>query len=119
MQLLYAQAAWLRCLTGAAFASLKKCPLEADFFNHTFGVTEPKEAPYETTGNNLKFQALITLRLNLDLYLKQLKPFLNLTRMRTCGIVFNVLMWFKLTCSDNKVAQFEMHPFLFAFQFFL
>jgi hypothetical protein len=44
MQLLYAQAAWLRCLTGAAFASLKKCPLEADFFNHAFGVTEPAAA---------------------------------------------------------------------------
>ena len=30
------------------------------FFNHAFGVTEPKEAPYVTTGNNLKLQALIT-----------------------------------------------------------
>jgi hypothetical protein len=85
MQLLSAQAAWLRCLTGAAFASLKKCPLEADFFNSGCAGTEPKEAPYETTGNNLKFQALITLRLNLDLYLKRLKPFLNLTRMRKIG----------------------------------
>jgi hypothetical protein len=34
----------IRCLTGAAFASLKKCPLEADFFNHAFGVTESAAA---------------------------------------------------------------------------
>jgi hypothetical protein len=70
---LYAQAAWLRCHNGAAFASLKKYPLEADFFNHAFGMTEPKEAPYVTTGNNLNFQALITLKLKLVLYLKRLK----------------------------------------------
>jgi hypothetical protein len=85
MRLFYAQAAWLRCLNGAAFASLKKCPLEADFFNHAFGVTEPKEAPFVTTGNNLKLQALFTLKLKPDLYLKRLKLSLNLTRMRTCG----------------------------------
>ena len=33
------------------------------FFNHAFGVTEPKEAPYVTTGNNLKLQTLIILKL--------------------------------------------------------
>ena len=54
------------------------------FFNHAFGVTEPKEAPYVTTGNNLKFQALITLELKLILYLKRLQLFLNLIRMRKC-----------------------------------
>jgi hypothetical protein len=68
MQLLYAQAAWLRCPIGAAFASLKKYPLKADFFNHAFGLTEPKEAPYVTTGNNLKLQELITLKFKLGLY---------------------------------------------------
>jgi hypothetical protein len=26
------------------FASLKKCPLEADFFNHAFGMTESAAA---------------------------------------------------------------------------
>ena len=48
-----AQAAWLRCLSGATFASLKKYP--SDFFNSDFVGTEPKEAPYETTGNSVKF----------------------------------------------------------------
>jgi hypothetical protein len=57
---------------GTAFASLKKCPLEADFFNPDFVGTEPKEAPYETTGNNLKFQGLIALKLKLVLYFKRL-----------------------------------------------
>ena len=62
------KAAWLRCHSGAAFASLKKCPLEADFFNPDFVGTEPKEAPYVTTGNNLKLQALIALKLNLVIF---------------------------------------------------
>ena len=66
---------------GTAFASLKKCPLEVGFFNHAFGVTELKEAPYVITGNNLKFLALITLKLKLVLYLKQLETLLNLTRV--------------------------------------
>ena len=35
------------------------------FFNHAFGVTEPKEAPYVTTGNNLNLPALTTLKLKL------------------------------------------------------
>src|SRR6187401_2904687 len=48
------------------------------FFNHTFGVTEPKEAPYVTTGNNLKLQVLTTLKLKLVLYLKRLQLFLSL-----------------------------------------
>jgi len=52
------------------------------FFNHTFGVTEPKEAPFETTGNNLKLQALTILRLNPALHLKQLLALLTLTPMR-------------------------------------
>jgi len=43
-----AQAAWLRCLNSAAFASLKK--YASHFFNSAFGGTEPKEALYETTG---------------------------------------------------------------------
>jgi hypothetical protein len=47
-----AQAAWLRCLSSAAFASLKKYP--SDFFNSDFAGTEPKEAPYETTGKSVK-----------------------------------------------------------------
>ena len=42
------QAAWLRCLNSAAFASLKK--YASHFFNCAFGATEPKEAPYETAG---------------------------------------------------------------------
>jgi len=46
---LNAQAAWLRCLNSAAFASLKK--YASHFFNSTFGGTEPKKALYETTGN--------------------------------------------------------------------
>ena len=46
-----AQAAWLRCLNGTAFASLKK--YASHFFNHAFSVTEPKEAPYETTGKSV------------------------------------------------------------------
>ncbi len=45
-----AQAAWLRCFNSAAFASLKKLP--SDFSNRAFGATEPKKAPYETTGNS-------------------------------------------------------------------
>jgi hypothetical protein len=52
-----AQAAWLRCLNGAAFASLKKLP--SDFFNSDFVGTEPKEAPYETTGKSIELQELI------------------------------------------------------------
>jgi uncharacterized membrane protein YdjX (TVP38/TMEM64 family) len=53
------KAAWLRCLIGAAFASLKK--ISFGFFSiPTFVGTEPKEAPYVTTGNNLKLQSLIT-----------------------------------------------------------
>jgi len=55
------------------------------FFNHAFGVTEPKEAPYVTTGNNLKLQTLITQKLKLALYLKRLQLFLNLTPMRCFG----------------------------------
>ena len=55
------------------------------FFNPDFVGTEPKEAPYVTTGNNLKLQALITLKLKLVLYLKRLQLFLNLTRMRAVG----------------------------------
>ena len=51
------------------------------FFNHAEGVTEPKEAPYVTTGNNLKLQALIILKLKLVLYLKRLQLFLSLTPM--------------------------------------
>jgi hypothetical protein len=47
------------------------------FFNHAFGVTEPKEAPYVTTGNNLKLQALIILKLKLVLYLRRLQLFLD------------------------------------------
>jgi hypothetical protein len=51
------KAAWLRCLNGAAFASLKK--ISFGFFSiPTFVGTEPKEAPFETTGNNLKLQTL-------------------------------------------------------------
>ena len=38
-----AQAAWLRCLNGAAFASLKKI-FFGFFFNHAFGMTEPLPA---------------------------------------------------------------------------
>jgi hypothetical protein len=79
------KAAWLRCHSGAAFASLKKCPLEADFFNPDFVGTEPKEAPYVTTGNNLKFQVPIILKLKLSLYLRRLEPFLTLTSMRRIG----------------------------------
>ena len=47
-----AQAAWLRCFNGATFASLKKYP--SDFFNSDFVGTEPKEAPYEITGNSVE-----------------------------------------------------------------
>jgi hypothetical protein len=81
------KAAWLRCLNGTAFASLKKYPLEADFFNPDFVGTEPKEAPFETTGNNLKLQESITLKLNTTLHLKQLQTLLNLTPIRTCGML--------------------------------
>ena len=58
---LNAQAAWLRCLNSAAFASLKK--YAAHFFNSAIGGTEPKEAPYETTGIRcevLKYKSQIT-----------------------------------------------------------
>ena len=47
------------------------------FFNHAFGVTEPKEAPYVTTGNNLKLQALIILKLKLVVYLRRVQLFLD------------------------------------------
>jgi len=47
-----AQAAWLRYLNSAAFASLKKYP--SDFFNSDFVGTEPKEAPYEITDNSVE-----------------------------------------------------------------
>jgi hypothetical protein len=47
-----AQAAWLHCLSGAAFASLKK--YASHFFNSGFAGTEPKEAPYETTGRSVE-----------------------------------------------------------------
>jgi len=52
------------------------------FFNHAFGVTEPKEAPYVTTGDNLNLQALIILKLKLVQYLKRLQLFLTLTPLR-------------------------------------
>jgi len=55
------------------------------FFNPDFVGTEPKEAPYATTGNNLKLQSLFTLRLKLGLYLKRSELFLNLTPMRFHG----------------------------------
>ena len=50
------------------------------FFNHAEGVTEPKEAPYVTTGNNLKLQVPIILKLKLVFYLKRLQLFLTLMR---------------------------------------
>ena len=50
-----AQAAWLRCLIAAAFASLKK--YATHFFNPAFGGTEPKEAAYETTGRSVIFKS--------------------------------------------------------------
>ena len=43
-----AQAAWLRICNSTPFASLKKFP--ADFFNHAFSMTEPKDVPYADTG---------------------------------------------------------------------
>jgi len=43
-KVLSAQAAWLRCLNSAAFASLKK--YASHFFNFALGRTEPKEALY-------------------------------------------------------------------------
>ena len=55
------------------------------FFNHAFGVTEPKEAPYVTTGNNLKLQALIILKLKLALYLKAITVISALDAYATCG----------------------------------
>jgi hypothetical protein len=70
-------------MCGTAFASLKKCP--SDFFQSRMYGTEPKEAPFETTGNNLQLQSLITLKLKLVLYLKRSQLFLNLMRMRICG----------------------------------
>jgi hypothetical protein len=54
MQCAQAQAPWLRCIIGAAFASLKK--YASHFFNSDFVGTEPKEAPYETTGNSVKYK---------------------------------------------------------------
>ena len=44
------------------------------FFNHALSVTEPKEAPYVTTGNNLKLQTLTTLKLSPLLALSPLLP---------------------------------------------
>jgi len=63
------------------FRFFEKMSAKADFFNPAFGMSEPKEAPYVTTGNNLKLQALIALKLKLVLYLKGSHLLLNLTRM--------------------------------------
>jgi hypothetical protein len=52
------------------FRFFEKISAEADFFNHAFGVTEPKEVSFAITGNNLKLQPLITPKLKLVLYLK-------------------------------------------------
>ncbi len=86
MQLLYAQAAWLRCHTGAAFASLKKIPFGFFSIPTLSGPNPPRRTPYVTTGNNLKSQELIALKLKLVLHLKRLRLFLDLTPMRTCGM---------------------------------
>jgi len=67
-------------MCGTAFASLKK--ISFGFFSIP-AAPEPnpclrdadqagKEAPYATTGNNLKLQSLLTLKLKLHLYLKRL-----------------------------------------------
>jgi len=80
MQCRNAQAVWLRCLNSAAFGSLKK--YAAHFFNFDFVETEPKEAPYETTGNNVELLAIISLKLNTGLHLTLLFIFISLTSIR-------------------------------------
>ncbi len=77
---IFAQAAWLRCLNCAAFASLKK--YAAHFFNSAFDATEPKEAPYETTGINVEECVLSGLQFFPSLYLNHTEIFLSLTFMR-------------------------------------
>jgi hypothetical protein len=53
------------------------------FFNSDFVGTEPNEAPYETTGNSVELQELITLKFSSDLKLLFAFPaFLSLTPMR-------------------------------------
>jgi hypothetical protein len=49
--------------------------------NSDYVATEPKEAPYETTGNNIELQESITLKFNAALYLNRLFVFLSLTQM--------------------------------------
>ena len=41
-------AAWSRSCNDAALASLKKYP--SDFFNHAYGMNEPKKASFAGTG---------------------------------------------------------------------
>ena len=73
-----AQAAWLRYLNGAAFASLKKYP--SDFFNSDFVGNEPKEAPYEITGNSVEvlepisFESYMLQMFQLIFLLRSLTP---------------------------------------------
>ncbi len=54
------------------------------FFNPT-SRDRTEGGAFETTGNNLKLQSLIKLKLKLVLYLKRLLLFLNLTCMRFRG----------------------------------
>jgi hypothetical protein len=53
------------------------------FFNHAFGVTEPKEVPFAITGVNIELQALFALKLNLVVCLDRSQEIFYLTTMRT------------------------------------
>jgi len=53
MKIFWLKPPGLRCLIGAAFASLSRYAAHRD--NSDFVGTEPNEAPYETTGNNVEY----------------------------------------------------------------
>jgi hypothetical protein len=56
------------------------------FFNYDFVGTEPKEAPYETTGNSAEFQKSIALKFNTALHLILLFSFLGLASIRNSAV---------------------------------
>jgi hypothetical protein len=94
---------------GTAFASLKKCPLEADFFNSGYAGTKPKEAPYVTTGNNLKFQKLTTLKLKLVLYFSDYNHFCHrmICLLKRLQLLPNLMLIRRTGTSCGKISAYK------------
>ncbi len=85
----FVQATGLRCLNGAALASLKK--YAAHFFNSGFAGTEPNEAPYKTTGGKCEWK----LGLSLLLKTQEAKHKSNASFLRQQKVYILVLTGFK------------------------